>query len=493
MADYQPLFCFLFLALLYHNILLNYGYMDDYALLWKIREYNGNFGGKKEVFDLMLQGGRFLLAVLNRFFFSLAYDVDNLKYLRVIGLLGALCCSCVLFRFFLWLKWDTVNAFFFSLLFLTTPSFALYISWAITCTVPWAFLFSICAGILVVGNFGLGIRFSRFLNFSASVFLLQCSLLIYQPAVTGFFIPVTAYLLAFPQTGYRELLTVLCRFLFSLLVYMGIFTVGLSLMGLEKSARAQFSPHMLRSFFSFYFDEFRHVFSLNYVFWGKGVKTVAMVTGGVFCCGFLLAKIRDMVKGRMSAWVLGFLVFVFPLTYLPTIASSNDWICYRALAATITCFLIYIIYAIGKINGLRLKRWLVFFFSCSMVVSCYHNTNNYFILLHEKEYQKIYKQIKHIVHQNPEDITIIRPKFNSLSKTPIFDEYGIPSNLQTWVVFPFFNLVVEKETGVVNMVDNPETVFLSNQIRLNVYHSKKKSAIPLNERVIDIKEILESP
>ena len=134
----------------------------------------------------------------------------------------------------------------------------------------------------------------------------------------------------------------------------------------------------------------------------------------------------------------------------------------------------------------------MFLFSISMTISCYYNINYKFINFQVTEYKRVYSEIKNVIKLKPDEVIIVRPAWYSHTEDVFADEYGLPSNFPSWVSVPFMNLVVEKETGKVNMIKNPINGIYSNQIKLQVYNHGEKYENSGAYPVINIKEILGS-
>lgn len=486
LCNYQYMVSFLFIMLVYHNIFLTYGFADDYTLLWSsARELPYDF-------NMTIQGGRLLYATLIDFFFRNAYYVDNLKYLRFIGLLGTWVGSVVIFRYLLWLKWEDINAFFISLLFATTPSFAFYIGWASTCLVPWAFLLSVFSCILILRYLNNSSLVLRSLIYILSISLMECSLFIYQPSATGFFIPLILYVLVNPKLPRNQLFIVMSVLVLSFVLYMLLFKLSLMVFNLSKLDRATLNPNIIMSVLSFFYTDLKQIIRLNYIYLGEIAKCVVTTLGYATLLLFLFKKCWETVAGKMFYWNLAFLVLALPLTNLPRIASSENWVCYRSLGVTGVYLLIVFCYMINMINNKPTKTFIMFLFSISMTISCYYNINYKFINFQVTEYKRVYSEIKNVIKLKPDEVIIVRPAWYSHTEDVFADEYGLPSNFPSWVSVPFMNLVVEKETGKVNMIKNPINGIYSNQIKLQVYNHGEKYENSGAYPVINIKEILGS-
>ncbi len=469
--NYQYMVLLLFMLFVYHNIFLTYGFSDDYAILWDAKF--------SEQFTLMIQGGRLFYALLAKFLFATAYSVENLRYIRIIGLLGAWGVSVILFQYMLWLKWDKVIALLISFLIIVTPSFALYISWAATCLAPWAFLFSALSSILLIKYLNSHSLVLRIMIVFLSIILMECSLFIYQPSATAFLIPLILYVIAKPMMPIKQITVLTSVFLFSFVLYLYLFKLSLTILGLPKLDRATLNPHFIMDGLRFFYKDLKQILRLNFIFVNKTMRHILTATGYVALIFFIYRRGWKTHAKKMPYVSLFFLVLALPLTNLPRIASSEISTCYRSFSVTS----VFVVIADCCIMNSRIiNRIAVSLLFLSMTFTCYNNINNKHIKLQVEEYKLVYNEMKKVIKLNPKEVVIIRPDKHSLTSDVYKDEYGFTSNRAQWVSAPFFGLVVEKEIGT-----------LSSQIKLqiydyNQYEEKQENSIP----VINIGKVLES-
>ncbi len=483
---YQHIFSLVFIIVIYSRIGLTFAFLDDYTLLWSFHEPSSS-GSSLSVF---IQGGRLLYGILLKFLFSNCYYVENLKYIRIVAAVGTWLGSIVLFRYLIWVKWNHLNAFIISLLFVTLPSFSLYIGWSSTCLVPWAFLIALLSAICTIKIVEHPSLKFRYLIFVLAVFLMQCSLSIYQPAATGFFIPILISILANPKMSRNRLFILMGVFAFSLAVYMLQYKLTLLIMNLNKLERASVDPNIVQKFFSFYYKDLKQIMNYNIISGEKLVVRGLRFSGYAVLLLFFFKKLRDTISGKILFWNFLFILTILPLANLPRIASSEVWTCYRSLGVTAVCMLIITCWMIGQLKNRYSQHIVTIAFAIFMTVAGYYNINHRLINYQVNEYSKVSKEITTLIKKKTDEIIIIRPSWNAHTNEVFADEYGLPSNMAAWVSVPFMNLLVEKETGEVSMVKNPLNGIWSNQIKLQVYNHGESYQNKRKLPVIDIQKII---
>ena len=483
---YQYLLSLAFLLLIYHNIFLTYGFSDDYAILWFSLKHD------PPIINMLIRGGRLLAAFLLDHSFRTAHTVENLKYIRFIGLLGTWVGSIIFFRYLRKLNWPRFNALIISLIITVTPSFALYISWTCTFLVPWAFVLSFSSCIIFLNSYQ-STRTHRYLSYMISFLMLLCSFFIYQPSATGFILPLSLYVLKRPKsTSLKQLLTALALFVFSLLVYMALFKFSLYAFGLQKLERAGISTHLGKDFISFFYTDLKQIVRLSFIFPGKIMKIILTILGYSILLLFYFRLLKHTLDGKMYYWCFLFLILSLPFTNIPRIASAEKWICYRSLGMTGLFMVIVFFYMMDKIKLKPLKLTIISVFALSMTFSCYKNINQKFINIQATEYKLVSDKIKQALSSNNKELILVRPNWFSHTKNCFADEYGIPSNYPSWVSLPFINLVIEEKTGEIKMVKNQLNKTSSNQIKVQIYNPEDKFKNQKQYPVINVKQILES-
>ena len=486
LVKYQYIFSIFFLIIFYYKIGLTFAFLDDYTHLWIFRGESSTISS----ISGMIQGGRLLYGILLKFLFSNSYYIENLKYLRIIAVVGVWLGTIVLFRYLIWLKWNHLNAFIISLLFATLPSFSLYIGWASTCLVPWAFLFALLSAICAIKIIEHPSLKVRYLIFTLVVILMQCSLSIYQSSGTAYFLPVFILILTNPKMPRNQLFILMGIFAFSLVVYMLHYKLTLLFMDLSKLERASIDPKIIQKFIYFYYKDLKQIMSYNIISGEKLVLRGLRFSGYAVLLLFFFQKLRDTISGKMLFWNFLFILTILPLTNLPRIASTEVWTCYRSLGVTAVCMLIITCYMIEQLKNKYIQHIVTIAFAIVMTVAGYYNINNRFINYQVNEYNKVSKAASALIKKKPDEIIIIRPSWSAHTDKVFADEYGLPSNTAAWVSVPFMNLLVEKETGQVSMVNNPLNGIRSNQIKLQVYNHGEPYQNKEQHPIIDIQEII---
>jgi hypothetical protein len=168
-------------------VIVSYAFSDDYPILWMAVSGKANPYFGKTIFDATASGGRPLMGPLLQFAFSAAGTLDNLRFVRLIGIVGIAALALLL-------HWALVRsgikpavAALIAVLVSSMPAFQVAASWAVLFTAPYAALLGGGASVLAVS----AIDSPRHLiadRLAGATAMLVASLLIYQPAAMFFWV-----------------------------------------------------------------------------------------------------------------------------------------------------------------------------------------------------------------------------------------------------------------------------------------------------------------
>jgi hypothetical protein len=121
-----PLYGALFLLVYGVCVLVPYGFADDYRIL--AQSLQG--GGQPHMIKGMIAGGRPVQALLTQATFALLGSVDDLRALRLAGVLGIALLAWLLYRAFLRAGQERWQAALLPVLICAMPPFQVYAVWA---------------------------------------------------------------------------------------------------------------------------------------------------------------------------------------------------------------------------------------------------------------------------------------------------------------------------------------------------------------------------
>ena len=165
----------------YFSVLNNdYGFLDDYVDLlpenrdWAIQRKNLE--------------GRPLHALFTKFGLPMIVDIEDLRYVRFVGIVCTSLFAFVMFRAFVRTGEKSFPAFCVSIILGTTFPFQLYAAWATDSTFPLAGTLSGCALLIADQTFESSSRAAKWLLASMAILVLLMALMIYQPAAMIFWV-----------------------------------------------------------------------------------------------------------------------------------------------------------------------------------------------------------------------------------------------------------------------------------------------------------------
>lgn len=162
-------------------LVASYGFSDDYPVLAQTLRGNPRPG------DMKAGEGRPLLALLTTLVFSALGGVSDLRYARLIGVLGTALLAWALERALLRAGWGGLVSFLLAFGLVTTPPFQVYAAWAVTSLYPLAALLAGVACRLADAGPSGAARLGRG-RLAAAATLLALAVTIYQPAAMFYWV-----------------------------------------------------------------------------------------------------------------------------------------------------------------------------------------------------------------------------------------------------------------------------------------------------------------
>ena len=327
-------------------LVVPYAYMDDYFLL----AWRDGLGGS--FFETATSFGRPLHALLLSATFGLASDVDSLRLVRLISLIGVALLSLLLYRAFRRAgapDWLSAGA---CVSVVTLASFQIYVAWAAIGEAPYVAAVAGLAWFRLHGAFGLARRRAVAHAVQAGALLLL-ALLAYQPAAMFFWVFAAIDLLR-PGGRLREAVRVLGAALAVAGVAMffayAAVRIGVHFYGGATSGRT-ILVHDLGSKVRWFLHE-PLVNSLSLFGLAPSVS-VAVAVAAVAAGGLLLLHADS---GWNAFAFLGLAVCLVPLSYLPNLAVAEQFASYRSIGALATLLTVYLWLGVWGIARARDRR-----------------------------------------------------------------------------------------------------------------------------------------
>jgi hypothetical protein len=314
------------------TLVVPYAYMDDYFLLaWRKGFPVGNF------FTTAAQFGRPLHAVSLWATFSLADNIDSLRAVRAVSLVGVILLALVLYyalRRAGWSPWLAAGA---CTSVVTLGSFQIYVAWAATGEVPYVAVLGGLAWLRLRGAFVLPRRAAVFRSAQAAVLLLL-ALLTYQPAAMFFWVFAAVDLLRPGEqlaAATRKLAWSLGVAGAAMVFAYGAVRVGVHFWAGAFSFRTQLVDDFAKKVDWFWREPIVNSFGMFGLVPAMGWALVAAV---VVAAGIVLLHARS---GRAAFGFLGLALVLVPLAYLPNLAVAEDLASYRSIGALASLLAVY--------------------------------------------------------------------------------------------------------------------------------------------------------
>jgi hypothetical protein len=164
-----------------------YAFSDDYALLWMAVSGRPNAWFGKSVIDIAAAGGRPVEGVLLQAALSTAGDIDNLRFVRLVAVIGIVALATLLHRALVREGIGQIPAALIAVFICSMPAFVVVASWATLFDAPIAAMLSGGASLLVTSSLDLP-RKARLERLAAATSMFVGGFLIYQPAAMFFWV-----------------------------------------------------------------------------------------------------------------------------------------------------------------------------------------------------------------------------------------------------------------------------------------------------------------
>lgn len=478
-----------FVMVTYSDVLTSrYGFLDDYGFL-----QNG-IAGSDTTFNLLVSAGRPINAWLLDVGFAAAGSIEGLAVLRLVTLLGISLLGCTFYLFSRRHGLSQAASASIAVGVALLPSFQVYAAWAQHFTTPFAGVLSVTAAYLLSPVRSTGARVDP-RAFTLATLLLAAAVLTYQPTAMLFCTAFLLALLSSPQPlrhwNGRALLTMATSFgLASIFGYIAL-KIGQGFFA-KQSARYGLLSDPLEKLNWFLREPLLNAASLYSV---PGDTTLAATVAVAILAGFAFYGVR---KGPKSvAFILLLWAVCLFGSYLPNLATGENWASYRSIAAlaasivvTVAVLVIDPIAAYLAGSGAAGRRRLAPFGAAagvvvvvSLSILSQRNLSNTIILPNVSELDNLSAHLaKHTENAHISRI-IVRPSTWTDFSVPIivYDEFGFQSSYR-----PDF------ARAIVDIVRKSRNIFLDADVTVV---ANRDVPIPPDPAalVVDFSQLVSSP
>jgi hypothetical protein len=482
-----------------------YGQIDDYAFLWLAVSGHPDPIAGPSIFETSAVQGRPLEGLLQSWFFSAAGSIDNLRYLRVLAIVGIAAFGVLLHWALVRSGLRSAFAALIAVLICSLPAFQVYAAVAVAFPTPWAAILAGGASLVAATAIELPLRRGRLAMSGA---MLLAAILIYPPPAMFFwvFLAIAVVGARFEARRAKRLVWAhlgVASVAFAstwVITKIAIHVYGANSPNAERSTLVHDFGGKLRWFFGLRSTHETglsihdplygalSLFELTPSPWFSGF--VASVAIG----GILLLLLREGVSIPLYG---GIALLLVPLSFFPSLVVAENSPGYRVQAALAALIAVYS--ALGAYGlWLAIRDWLRPRLSGREVVSlevlatasavafvgisafsANRNVTMLFVVPQSTELRLVRSQLARVPAGTQRLAFVETGNDQSMAPFTSVDEFGVPSSARPWVPRPFALLILDEQGKL--SVDQPEPI-------VDVLPPTTKT-YPKNEPVIDVREL----
>ena len=444
------LFLAVFLTAYAPVVLTSYAFFDDYENLLK---------GPQAGEIARIAEGRPLNALCRQIFLHGAMDIEDLRTLRFVGIVGLAVLAWSVFRLLVRTGWGQVQSFCVGVILCTTLPFQVYTAWAIAAFNVFAALASGLAFTLAERAFDEKKCLPKALLGAGASLALLAALTIHQSAAMFFWV-FAAVMLLKPDTPLR---TMLRRFGWygliasvGMLLGFGVYQLGLAL-NPGVAARTGLVHDLPLKAVWFLLEALPNalnfaLLSPAYWFFSDGSATLSPFHRGVdiliawsvlgTIVGGLMLYVRGTRQERLGQ--LGIVLLLLPLSYAPSLLIAESGATYRTLSGLASVVVVAAFFALhGYLRPLRRfcppfrAGWANAVMgggALASVLSAAYHVQTYLVAPQVRELEIMRSQLSAGDLAQARGIYVIRPAWqDTLAPLARYDEFGRPSSaMRPW-------------------------------------------------------------
>jgi hypothetical protein len=483
-------------------VIVSYGFSDDYPILALADGLGPSYSGcgsgcggfGNSVLDTVAASGRPFAGLLDQLFFSAAGTIDNLRFIRLVAIVGIVALALLL-------HWALVRslikpslAALIAVLVCTVPAFQVYSFWAVLFTSPYAALLGGGASLLAVAatDAPRSVVADRVVGATA---MLLMALLIYQPAAMFFWVFLGVTLLGAVDERKRAVRLVRTHFAIGavalllgfLVARLAAKVIGSANLSPERTALTHDPVGKARWFFEWPLYHSLNLFDLTPSWWFAAIVATVAALGIV-----LLLRNR---KVRSPLLYVGTAAILIPLSFLPNLAIAENSRTYRTQVSLSALIALYA--CLGALGiWFTVRDWLrrhvsgraligaeslavtvaVAFVATSAFVAA-RNVITLVVDPQSMELRMIRSQVAALPAGVSRVVFVQTGRDQGLSKLATVDEFGVPSSAQPWVPGPVVLLLLREQGRLAPKGHRP----IVDRLPSNT------TALPENEPVIDVR------
>jgi hypothetical protein len=476
-------------------VIVPYAFSDDYPILAMATGFGPNPYFGKTVLDASAVNGRPFAGLLDTFLFRAAGTIDNLRFLRLFTIVGIVALALLLHWALVRSGISRTYSALIAVLVCSMPPFQVFASWALVFPSPYAALLASGASLLVVA----GVDAPRNLvtdRMVAATGLLLSSLLIAQPSAMFFWIFLAVALVGSGHASKRALrlvkahagVAVVALALSYVVLKLGAHTVGSTAPNAARNAIVHDLVGKARWFFEQPLYRSLNLFDLTPSHWLAALVAV-IASGGIL---LLLQQ-----RGVPTLPYLGIAALLIPLTFLPNLVVSENFLSYRTQVSLSALIVLYV--CLGALGiWFTVRDWLrprvsgqalivteraalagAIALAAGSAFSAAKNVTTLFVQPQSTELRLIRSQVAAL----PADVKRVGfvqlDLYQGMSPLVLGDEFGVPSSAKPWSLTPSVLLILREQGRLAPNSPYPVVDPLPSFT----------TTLPADEPVVDVREL----
>jgi hypothetical protein len=452
------------LVIFYPLFLVNFGYLDDFYLLWH--------NGKEETFAVWLSYGRFLTGLMMEKIISSLTTIDGLKYCRIISVAGWAVAICIYVKVALqWVRYNLIDSrlVLISAVYLACSlSVAIANGWGGTCFEMFiTFTFGLLSGHLLYAQLK---KHNKIQAVPIPMLLLVLllgllCLFTYQIGIGMFLIP---FFLHFNNRKFEKPDRILITGVISMLMIVGLYFLLYKLqMGSGGPERATLELNIFKKISFFFGVPTAQAFSFNFLFNLRSIVSQAFYIA-VIAVWVVNAFVMQRNKPVLNKIIyLAVSLVLLMLIYLPVMASVESFSSYRTMTA-LNLAAVLMLLNMG-INWIKPGAWQNRFAIAAILIFTgvgYYNFHTNFLNPLVKEYTLVRANVEKQYTPGINKVYFLRPPEDLYKQqyhiNAYRDEFGVPLTFKDWVPEPLVKQIIYEKTHDKEIAKKVEVVMFDN-------------------------------
>ncbi len=423
---------------------ITYAFSDDYCFLQEASKQKAGIWAENA------SRGRPVYAGLVVLYFGHARTVADLCWVRASGVVCLAALAVMVYVAFRRARFSAALSAAFAFIVSTMPAFQVDSAWATDTGHIVASVMAAACALLLLKSDVPDRSVGKIWRLALACLVLVVAMLTYQPCAmfVWFFVALAAATSKEdPGVLIKRLVPITLVAVLCCAVGYVAYKIGVSGYRAPSEAQNVVTKHPVGKVTWFLTEPLMNALNLN---WIEPRAWRAVLSGALIIAGLPL-----FIEGslRKKLVVLGILILLVPLSYLPNLMGQASQACYRTQVALTTLVALYLFLALhGLVNklitgsaGMRgcAMGIIVFVWALLSGLLASHNVVSYFVEPQSVEYRLVKDQLSKL-GPNPQTIWYIRSHTDDGLTLVRYDEFGTPSSSTPWVADGMVNCALRE-------------------------------------------------